>query len=188
MEKLFKKKYFLYYILVPDGISIKNNNITPSPTFRGSLNYILKNNLNPVIICPANKFGFGFSEQFIAHKYLISNGYCGEIFFFENNVPYYIDTFQNAYILKQKLINENCWNINSKCVLISNKLHVIRCLFIFKHFGFCIVNSIGTLKEKKKHGEKIPLRLTHYRNNLIHLVYEFISIIIDKIKIWLKII
>ena len=188
MEKLFKRKYPLYYILVPDGISFKNNNIIPSSTFKASLNYIIKNNLSPVIICPANKFGSNFSEQFIANKYLISNGYNGEIYFFEFDVSYYIDTTMNASILKKNLIKNNFWNINSKCVIISNRYHLNRSLLIFKHFGFNIVDSIGTLRGKKTKGEKIPLRLSHYRIKLIHSVYEFISVLIVRSKIWLKLI
>ena len=62
----------MIYVIVPEGLSLDNNNIViPSFVYRAVLNYVSNviNNDDEVYFAPANDFGYGVSEQIVGAKY-----------------------------------------------------------------------------------------------------------------------
>jgi len=170
------------WLIVPDGIATDNSgNILelPSFVFASALDEVIKwhSSTDVAYICPANKFGGAKTEEEVAQKYLLENGYTGNVVIFQHNFDgSYIDTMKNFEILFSKLRYENI-DINQKFTLVCDRLHVYRVKQVMRKMSLQPVEIMTSKPNKKKHGNNIVKGLFYYNYPLLHAFYETLAII-----------
>lgn len=130
-----------------------------------------------VLISPGNSFGCAASEEDYAAQYLCYKRP-------ELNVQYpqnirdrtYLDTFDNARLLRKWLHQEQYWPIED-IILYCNAPHVLRSWAMFQFCGFNVKQVIGTRPEKVQ--RQMVSRLWFYDYFFIQILYEFAAFVYD---------
>ena len=160
------------YIIIPEGLAL--NSTEPSMLFKAILNELIKV-LEPedvIFIAPANNFKTDTSEQIAAKKFLQNFGVKNDIHAFEYETENYLNTRDNAIILKNYLVENNLWPLKD-CKLWSYHIHSKRAALIFSYYEYKF-ESIEVRPNTFK--GSIVNRLFYYNYPILHRLYEFISI------------
>jgi hypothetical protein len=165
------------FIIIPDGLQktyLKSNIPAPSGIYQSVLDEVGRNikDGDMIWICPANYFGFDYSEQYVGKFYLenILNIKAKiKIFSIKKD---YIDTYGNIYFLKEYLIENNLWPLKNVFVFV-NDVHFKRTKQVISFFNLSVKNYI--LVKNRGCNKNICTRLIYYRSKSCHYIYEFIA-------------
>lgn len=168
------------HIVIPEGLVSEDN--TPEETyflsdyFEAVLQKIIREvpETDPVYISPANAFGCAASEEEYAAQYLQKKRP-------ELNVKYpinirdrpYLDTFDNARLLRKWLEQENLWPL-AEVILYCNAPHALRSKIMFELCDFEVKQVIPSRPQKVK--RKMVSRLWFYHYPVAQIVYELIAL------------
>lgn len=168
------------YVIVPEGISLNDNNqIIPSFVFRQVLEYLgnILQKDSKVYFAPANNFNTKYFEQDIGLQYLLEilkkKNMCCQTFVAKSNINNYIDTMLNAKLLLDQYPDLKDIHVELVCA----KLHSKRAKFCFENTGFKIKTTHKIEIEVMK--ERIVSRLWYYQYPIIHKIYEYLAFIRD---------
>jgi len=170
----------MIYVIVPEGLSLDNNNIViPSFVYRAVLNYVsnVVNNDDDVYFAPANDFGYGVSEQTVGARYyksIVSIKVKAKVFVKDYQSNKYIGTLGNASLLKKQFPEI----MNKEINLVSAYLHKDRAMYCFQKLGYKI-NKVHEVRYTII-DENIVSRLWYYKFPFFHKIYERMAIIRDK--------
>lgn len=180
------------HIVVSEGLAYteeqKKIKCSLSDYFQAVLDQVINDvpSHEPVFISPANNFGCDLSEEEYAYEYLLNNRKDLKVYFSTNikNIKdvVYLDTFDNARILRIWLEKENVWNLG-EVNLYCNKPHCLRSFIMFRLCGFKVKRVIGCSPKQIK--QKIVPRLWFYDYPMIQIFYESFAILYDLCR-WLK--
>ena len=168
------------WLIVPDGISTDMSGAIleePSFIFASALDLVIEQHspIDIAYICPANKFGGLKTEEEIARKYLLQNGYTGKVKIVRHDFDgEYIDTLKNFEILFTKLRCENI-DINNKFTLVCDRLHVYRVKQVMRKMSLQPYEIMTSTPNRQKHKNKIVKELFYYNHPIMHALYEALA-------------
>ena len=174
------------HIVITEGLVAEDN--TPEETFflsdyfEAVLQRIIQDvpSTEPVLISPGNAFGCAASEEEYAAQYIQKKRP-------ELNVKYpikirdrpYLDTFDNARLLRKWLKQENLWPLG-EVTLYCNAPHALRSQALFKLCEFKVQQIIRCRPQKIE--RKMVSRLWFYNYPVAQIIYEFIALCYDFIR------
>lgn len=168
------------HIVITEGLVTEENtpedNFLLSDYFEAVLQRIIQDVpiTESVYISPGNAFGCEYSEEEYAAQYLQSKQP-------QLNVKFpikirdrpYLDTFDNARLLRKWLEQEKLWPLG-EVILYCNAPHSLRSEIMFKLCEFNVQNVIGTRPEKVQ--RKMVDRLWFYNYPVAQIIYEIIAL------------
>lgn len=155
-------------IVIPEGLSIIDNETVPSFVYRAVLDYVVQNHRDDmIIVAPANSFGCDKSEQKAAADYLKASGI--SCTFFEVGDARYFDSLDNIVELK-KYCMRNYITLDRDAIIISGMVHRLRISFLCKVLDLKNKTVRGVSCDTKR--EAIVPRLWYYQFRYLHYLYE----------------
>ncbi|MBW4633809.1 MAG: hypothetical protein KME30_18480 [Iphinoe sp. HA4291-MV1] len=176
------------HIVVPEGLAQTNEKSEQcllSDYYEALLTQVIHTvPLNgQVFLAPGNRFNYPASEEQYAAEYLMSKRPDLNVFVPPDiSHPTYLDTFDNAIILRTWLQKQGQWPLE-KVNLYCNAPHCLRSTILFRLCGFH-VQSVIRCRPKAVH-RKIVSRLWFYNYPIIQNLYELTSLIYNLGR-WLK--
>ncbi len=165
--------YKKQFIVVPEGLS--KDLKEPSFIYRHVLDVLcqLVTTDDHIYLAPGNSFGGIKTEHEAALDYLHSKGFYNVS---ATNTPpssSYIDTRENAQLLKEYLMSTNQWPL-SRAYLIVYSIHARRAKLVFHQAGFFLEDTIK-IESRFFPSEPIVPRLWYYRYPIFHRIYEILA-------------
>ncbi|NJR74160.1 MAG: YdcF family protein [Scytonema sp. CRU_2_7] len=171
------------HVVVPEGLAIatdkESGQCLLSDYYEAVLTQVIHSvPLNgQVFLAPGNRFDYPASEEQYAAEYLMSKRPDLNIFVPSDiSHPTYLDTFDNAIILRTWLQKQGRWPLE-KVNLYCNAPHYLRSAVLFRLCGFQVQSVIGC-RPKSVHRKMVP-RLWFYDYPIIQSLYEFTALVYD---------
>lgn len=175
------------HIVVTEGLVFREdyaNCYFLSNYFEAVLQQVLKQVTvdEKVYISPGNSFDCPEPEEQCAAKYLLYYRPELQVFIPENvkDRPY-LDTFDNARLLRKWLEQQGKWPLEP-VILYCNQPHALRSQLMFKLCGYNIQQVITSYPELAN--RTMPLRLIYYHYFPANLLYEYIALLYDLIRVY----
>ncbi|NMG10420.1 hypothetical protein [Brasilonema sp. UFV-L1] len=171
------------HIVVPEGLAITTDKESAqcllSDYYEAVLTQVIHSvPLNgQVFLAPGNRFNYPASEEEYAAQYLQSKRPDLNVFVVSGiSHRTYLDTFDNANILRIWLQNQGQWPLET-VKLYCNAPHSLRSAVMFRLCGFPVQSVIKC--RPKEVCRKIVPRLWFYDYPIIQHLYEFTALIYD---------
>ena len=175
-----------FIVVIPDGlINSKKGKQFLSNTYRAAIllaKKIAETKDDFILLLPANSFGGKLKEQEVASNFLIKNGFAKDkILIGISSKKGYLDTCDNF----EEVVKNECKDIygnkfyvsdalkNGKYILVSDYLHINRCLIIIKMINFMRPKNIYCSYAFEK--INLPKRLFYYRWPYLRQIYELLA-------------
>lgn len=139
-----------------------------------------------VFVAPGNPFGHSQSEEDYAGEFLQQLRPDLQVLVPQNvRDKTYLDTFDNARVLRYWLKQEKYWPLES-VILYCNKPHSFRSWIMFKSCDFPVQKVVSCRPEKVDNSMAIAPRLWFYNYPPIQFLYELATLVYDagRVIIW----
>jgi hypothetical protein len=169
-------------IIVPDGLAANDKGHPlpiPSFVYRAVLDAAAQRKQARLLLAPANAFDTNTTEQEAGYYYLQDKNIKAE-FAPTPAGSDYIDTCQNASLLRQWLEEKGEWPLPPVTLLVAFR-HAARATFCFRANGFTL-NIIAPVIYTIPDDEPIVGRLWYYRWPWVHEAYEFTALLFDILR------
>jgi hypothetical protein len=169
------------HIIVPEGLACEPGEPEAacllSDYYEAVLQRVVREAPNRAIVyvSPANTFGCPLSEEEYGARYL--NRERSDL---RVEIPTYVrdrlylDTFDNARVLREWLEGEGRWPLRERVTLYCNAPHTLRSLLLFTLCGFDIARVVRCRPEAVR--RLIVRRLWFYDYPLVQIAYEALGI------------
>jgi len=170
------------HVVVPEGLAAERNepeqNCLLSDYFEAVLRRVVRDAQagSTVFVAPANTFGCRLTEEQYGAAYLMGErtDLTVEIPTYVRDRPY-LDTFDNARVLRSWLERERRWPLQARVTLYCNAPHVLRSYLLFRLCGFDVARVVGCRPAAVR--RKIVRRLWFYDYPAIQIAYEALGIV-----------
>lgn len=170
-------------VIVPEGL--RQNREEVSSHYRANLEYALRiaDETTTLFLAPGNTFSQSKREDLIAADFLDCRA-DGKVYTctdLERNPDGYLDTLDNALLLKKNLQNEGSWPLGP-ITLVSNSMHQLRSWACFRLVGFSVQTVISSTEDFREEGTDIVSRLWYYDYPAIYFIYEGLALHYDILR------
>jgi hypothetical protein len=170
-------------VIVPDGLgfdpSARRSLPEPSFVFRAVLEHVaVRYRDRRILVAPGNRFRGSKTEQDVALAWLRAGGCC-DVETAVHDVGSYIDTWDNASVLRDWLMKTGGWPLDA-CVLVAAFRHAPRAALCFRRNGFDLA-SVEAVPYEISDAPIVP-RLFYYRFPWLHCCYETVAMIRDRLR------
>ena len=166
------------FIVVPEGLAVDNHGAYhASDHYLAALDLVreISGPLDTIYLAPANSFGAHQEEDLFARDYLRSRDCAAEVEVISHEIQRrgYLDTLDNADLLKQDLLRKGRWPLGP-VTLVCNGPHRLRSSLMFRLCGYH-VEVVRTSRAGQRSGNRMVGRLWFYEVPAVHYFYELFA-------------
>jgi hypothetical protein len=163
------------FIVVPEGLAIdRRGAYHASDHYLAALDLVMEfsSPSDTIYLAPANRFGAHQAEELFARDYLHKRHCPAQVEVLSPEIPRqgYLDTLDNAHVLKMDLIRKGRWPLG-RVTLVCNRPHRLRSRLMFRFCGY-EVSEVRTSRAGERSGTRMVGRLWFYDIPVLQYFYE----------------
>lgn len=166
------------FIVVPEGLAVdRRGAYHASDHYQAALDLAmeLSSSSDTIYLAPANRFGAHQEEDLFGRDYLQSMNCAAQVELVSPEIPRrgYLDTLDNAHVLKMDLMQKGRWPLGG-VTLVCNRPHALRSLLMFRLCGYQ-VRELRTSRAGQRSGTRMVSRLWFYDVPTVQYFYEIFA-------------
>jgi hypothetical protein len=173
-----KRSRMRTFIVVPEGLALDSRGAYhASDHYLAALDLVMEfsSPSDTIYLAPANRFGAHQAEDLFARDYLLSRHCPAQVEVISPEIPRrgYLDTLDNAHVLKMDLMRKGRWPLGS-VTLVCNRPHRLRSRLMFRLCGY-EVSEVRTSRAGERSGTRMVGRLWFYDIPVLQYFYELLA-------------